>query len=199
MSTLSNDSILSGKLAAFLSGDQRAGDALYRMTRNAILAKARKRAPDLRNDLEDVVQEVFLIMKEGPARFDAARGSARAFISTILVPAGVDRVRAKMARPGAVTRSRREKHKAAITLSTIPDPRRNPDSTPVEGYGSPQAIEAACDAHAIWNRATPRMKLILGGLVEGKTQNEIAAETGMDRFRVIRMIAGLQRQFAVAA
>jgi RNA polymerase sigma-70 factor (ECF subfamily) len=186
-------------LVAFLGGDQRAGDALYRAMRPAILATARKRAPDLRNDFGDVANEVFILALEAPQRFNPARGSARAFILSILVPEAVKRVRAHMARAGTVTRQYRKKDKAVITLSTIPDPLPNPTSIPVAGYGSPQAIEAMCDAHAMWERATPQMKLILGGLVEGKTQNEIATDTGMDRFRVIRMITGFQRQFSAAA
>jgi RNA polymerase sigma-70 factor, ECF subfamily len=194
-----DDSILNQNLVAFLGGDQRAGAALYRKMRPSILAVARERAPDLRNDLGDVANEVFILMMEAPQRFDPARGSARAFISTVLIPEAIQRVRAKMARPGTTTRLHREKFKPVSSLSTIPDPLPNADLIPSAGYGSPQAIEAACDAHVIWERATPPMKLILGGLLEGKTQNEIATEAGMDRFRVIRMIAGLQRQFAAAA
>lgn len=199
MSTPPDNSILNQRLAAFLGGDQRAGDALYRMTRTSITALTRKRAPDLRNDLEDVANEVFVLMKEAPKRFDPDRGSALVFIMTILVPEAIQRVRAQMARPGAVTRRHREKNKQTVTLSTIPDPIPGPDSIPVAGYGSPEAIEAACDAHMIWDRATPPMKVILGGMIEGRTQNEVAADTGMDRFRVIRMIAGLRRQFSEAA
>ncbi len=43
------------------------------------------------------------------------------------------------------------------------------------------------------------MRVVLGGMIEGRTQNEIAANMGVDRFRVVRMIAGLQRDLDVAA
>lgn len=195
-----DDSSLNQKIVAFLGGDQSAGAVLYSALHASLLVLARKRAPDLRNDLEDIPNEVFILLMEGPQRFDPARGSARIFISTILLPEAIQRIRAKMARPGITTRCRHRKGmRPAIGLSIIPDPLPNPDMMSSVGYGSPQAMEAACDARAIWARATPPMKLILGGLLEGKKQSEIAAQVGMDRFRVIRMIAGLQRQFATAA
>jgi hypothetical protein len=80
----------------------------------------------------------------------------------------------------------------SINLTDVPE-------VHAAGYGSASAMEAACDARLIWSRATPPMRLIIGGLMDGKKQGEIATETGMNRFQVARMVAGLQRQFAPAA
>jgi RNA polymerase sigma-70 factor (ECF subfamily) len=193
-----DDSNLTKYLVAFLCGDRRAGGNLYKLVRPAICVVARSRAPDLRNDIDDIVNEVFLMMLESPHRFDSTRGSARVFITSILVPEAVERVRSKMARPGTTTRRR---DVGRLPLTTFPrlDPVPLPELIPAVGYGSPEAIEAVCEAHAILSRVTPPMRLIIGGLMEGKTQSEISYDTSFDRFRVIRMIAGLQRQFAAVA
>jgi hypothetical protein len=70
---------------------------------------------------------------------------------------------------------------------------------PSAGYGSPEAVEAACDAHVIWSRAEPPMRLIIGGLLDGEKLVDIAAAMKVDRFKVARMIGGLQRQWGTAA
>jgi hypothetical protein len=69
---------------------------------------------------------------------------------------------------------------------------------PAVGYGSPEAMEAACDAHVIWSRATPPVRVIIGGLMEGKGQTDIASEIMIDRFKVARLIKTL-RKFVHAA
>lgn len=69
---------------------------------------------------------------------------------------------------------------------------------PSVGYGSPEAIEAACDVRAIWNWAPPPLRVVMGGLWEGKAQVDIAAAMNLDRFKVARMIKTLHK-FAAAA
>ncbi len=188
---------LNNDLVAFLAGDQRAGAAIYSCLKTRLPHQVRRHAPDLPRDIaEDVVTEVFVLMMERRAVFDPARGSAQAFITSTVLPEAVRHIRAENARPGAPKRQR----KPGVTGTFAPTPSVDdlPEMHSV-GYGSPSAIEAACDAHAIWSHATPPMRLIIGGLMEGKTQSEIASGIGMDRFRVARMITGLQRQFAAVA
>ncbi len=193
-----DDYNLNQTLASFMAGDSPAGRVLFIKAKKFILALIRARASDLRNDHGDILDEVFILMMEAPTRYDPQRGSARSFITTVLVPEAIRRVRAKSARPGSKTRREAVKNIMGPTFP-MPDPLPNPEAIPSAGYGSPQAIEAACDAHAILMRATPPMRLIVGGLMDGKTQLEIGGELKMDRFRVARRIAGLQRQFAAVA
>ena len=61
-------------------------------------------------------------------------------------------------------------------------PIRGPDPTPIDR-----------------SRAEPSMRILIGGLVDGKSQNEMASELKSDRFEVARMFKSLQNQFAHAA
>jgi RNA polymerase sigma-70 factor (ECF subfamily) len=181
---------------SFLAGDHRAGAALYDRLRVPLLRKVRRHAPDLPEDVaEDAVTEVFVLMMENRAAFNPARGSAQAFITAALVPEAVRHIRAENARPGAPKRQRKPGAAKAslptVSLDEVFEMRG-------EGYGSPEAMEAACDAHVIWSRATPPMRVAIDGLMEGKTQVVIASEMRVDRFKVARMIKTL-RQFACAA
>src|ERR1700730_15145781 len=111
-------SILNQIFIAFLAGDSRAGGAVYTQMSAAVLAVVRNRASDLVNDREDVLNETFVLMMEAPHRFDPARGSAAAFLTTVLVPDAIQRVRSKMVRPG--TRTRRRKATEPLTEATFP-------------------------------------------------------------------------------
>lgn len=194
-----DDSNLNQSLVAFLAGNRRAGEAIYTQMRAAILAIVRDRGPDLANDREDVLNEIFVLMMEAPQRFDLGRGSARVFITSVILPEAMQRVRAKMARPGTTTRRRKVVEPAREATFPMPDPAPAPETVEAVGYGSPAAIEAACDARVIWFRATPSVRLVIGGLMNGNSQIEIAAETRTDRFKVARIIKLLEREFAIAA
>jgi hypothetical protein len=188
---------LNNDLIEFLAGNGRAGAAVYPRLKGPLLRQVRRHAPDLPRDIaEDAVIEVFVLMMERRAIFDPARGSAQAFVTSTLLPESVRRIRAENARPGAPKRQRKQggagTFAPTLSLDDVPEHHGT-------GYGSPAAMEAVCDAHAIWLRATPPMRLIIGGLMDGETQSEIAEGVGMDRFRVARMITGLQRQFAAVA
>jgi hypothetical protein len=104
-------------------------------------------------------------------------------------------VRAENAPPGAPKRQRKPG-------ATAPTPTLSLDAAAdvqIAGYGSPVAMEATCDAHTVWSSAKPTMRLMIGGLIEGKTQVDIASELKIDRFTVARMIKTLQHQFENAA
>jgi DNA-directed RNA polymerase specialized sigma24 family protein len=187
-----DDSNLNQNLVAFLGGNRRAGDAIYKQMRAAVLAIVRDRAPDLANDREDVLNEIFVLMMEAPHRFDPARGSARIFITSVMLPDAMQRVRAKMARPGTTTRRRKVVEPAREATFPMLDPAPAPETVEVIGYGSPSAMEAAYDARAIWSSAPAPLRLIMGGLMDGQTQVDIAAEMKIDRFKVMRMVKMLR-------
>ncbi|MEA2906271.1 MAG: polymerase sigma-70 factor, subfamily [Alphaproteobacteria bacterium] len=192
-----DDSTLNQTLASFLDGDTRAGAILFAKTKKPILAVVRARVPDLRNDHDDIVSEVFVLMMESSARFDPARGSALSYIKAVLVPEAIRRVRAKSARPGSKTRRAAPKVEVTPTFPML-DPAPEPESVPIAGYGSAEAMEAACDAHLIWLRAPPPIRLTIVGLMDGQSLIDMATEMKIDRFKVARRIKAL-RQFANAA
>lgn len=188
---------LDSELTSFLAGDDRAGAALYKRLKVPLLRQVRRHAPDLPRDIaEEAVTGVFVLMMENRNRFDPARGTAQAFISATLLPEAVRRIRADNAQPGQPKRHRKPGTTPLLTPATGLD---DVPEAHAAGYGSASAMEAACDARLIWSRATPPMRLIIGGLMDGKKQGEIAADIGMNRFQVARMVAGLQRQFMAVA
>jgi hypothetical protein len=73
-----------------------------------------------------------------------------------------------------------------------------PETVRVLGYGSPEAMEAASDAHVIWSRATPPMRSVIRALMDDKSQVNLASEMKSDRFKVARMIK-TWRKFVIAA
>ncbi|WP_448040526.1 RNA polymerase sigma factor [Bradyrhizobium liaoningense] len=194
-----NPSNLNQNFIAFLAGDSRAGKSVYAEMRTIILTVVRKRAADLVNDCEDVLNEAFVLMLEAPDRFDPARSSASTFIMSVLVPDAIQRVRAKMARPGSTTRRRMTGEPAIEATFPMPDPMPAPETVPIVGYGSAPAIEAASDARIIYTRATRQLRLVIGGLFDGKSQTDIAAEMWLDRIKVVRMIKSLKEELSCAA
>jgi RNA polymerase sigma-70 factor, ECF subfamily len=114
----------------------------YLQMRPTILAIVRNRAPDLANDRDDVLNETFVLLMEVPSRFDPARGSASAFITSVIVPDAIQRVRAKMARPGSMTRRRKAAEPVLKATFAMQDPMPAPETVQVLGYGSPEAMEA---------------------------------------------------------
>jgi hypothetical protein len=189
-------SILDIDFVSFLAGNERAGAALYERLKVPLLRQVHRYASDLPLDIaEDAVMEVFAVMMEQGSAFDPARGSAQAFVTAKLLPEAVRRVRAENARPGAPKRQR----KTGASKTPAPVALEEAHEMPAVGYGSPAAMEAACDAHVIWSWATPSVRVIIGGLVEGKAQVDIASEMNLDRFKVGRMIKTMQHRVADAA
>jgi RNA polymerase sigma-70 factor, ECF subfamily len=180
----------------FLAGDQCAGARLYALLKDGLLHRIRRNAPDLSRDLaEDAVMQVFALMMERRATFNPARGSAQGFIAGTLVPEAVRSVRAENSPPGAPKRQRKPGAKASaptVSLEAVAE-------VHTAGYGSPEAMEAACDAHIIWSCAKPGMRVMIGGLMDGRAHVDIASELKIDRFTVARMFKTLQHQFAKAA
>lgn len=184
MPTLDPDT-LNGDLIALLAGDQQAGNAVYSKIRAAIRNVARKYGLEV-NDRDDVLNEAILLMLEAPERFDPERGSAVAFILTVVIPEAIQRVRSKMAKPGTTTRRRKPNPCGSVSWSL--ERLSDPQSVPVMGYGSHSAMEAACDAHIVWSRSNAQVRQIVAAYAEGRNFREIAAELNIDRFKVARSI-----------
>lgn len=106
--------------------------------------------------------------------------------------ATIRRVRAKSARPGS--KKRRTVVKAPVEQPTFPmhDPISVAEAVPSAGYGSPEAIEAACDAHVIWSRSSPFTRVAIEGLMDGQSLVDIASDMKADRFKVARAIKALR-------
>jgi DNA-directed RNA polymerase specialized sigma24 family protein len=158
---------------------------------------AHRRAPELPPDVaEDVVMEMFVLIKEHGAKFNPNRGSARAFITATLLPEAIRRVRAENVPPGAMKRSRKP---GAPKWAPPALPLDDALDAPLLGHGSHESMEAICDLNVIWARTSPVFRILIGGLAEGLNQAEIASEMDVNRFKIARMMTELQRQFADAA
>jgi hypothetical protein len=116
-------------------------------------------------------------------------------------PSDCDQYTTQLAGPacfgGSLIETRRKKPRREPTFAmqnAIPAP----ETVRVLGYGSPEAMEAASDAHVIWSRATPPMRSVIRALMDDKSQVNLASEMKSDRFKVARMIK-TWRKFVIAA
>lgn len=84
-------------VAAVREGDHAALEELFCRHRSACLSLARRVVvnPQL---AEEIVQEAFLRLWNGPDRFDAARGTLRSYLFSIVHSATIDVVRSERAR-----------------------------------------------------------------------------------------------------
>ena len=77
-------------------GDERAFEALYRLTSGALLGICLRVLAD-RGEAEDVLQEVYVTIWNKAAQFDALRSSAMTWLGTIARNRSIDRLRAQPA------------------------------------------------------------------------------------------------------
>jgi RNA polymerase sigma-70 factor (ECF subfamily) len=85
---------LAALLGQVATGDQAAFDALYDQVAAAVFGVTRSVVRDL-SQSEEVTQEVFVEVWRTASRFDRARGSAMAWVTTIAHRRAVDRVRSE--------------------------------------------------------------------------------------------------------
>ena len=102
-------------------------------------------------------------------------------------------MRAQNAPPGAPKRQRKP---GVAKISAQPECLEDVPDLRAVGYGSQEAMEAVCDAHVIWSRATLPMRVIIGGLTDGKSKVDMASDAKTDRFMVARINKAWQRQLA---
>ena len=116
-----------------------------------------------RGEAEDVVHDVFLTLWCRPVCFDAERGTARAWLMTVVRNRAMDHLRRRFARADL-----------ADVLDRLPDP----------GHaGAADALESTVRAERLWQLVDdlPRAQadLIRRAFARGQTHQEIALETGL--------------------
>lgn len=115
-----------------------------------------------RADAEDAVQDIFVDVWRSAARFDAAQGSEKVFISTIARRRLIDRIR----------RGR---------MNAMMDGEEALDDIRFAERGNEGEIRVEAErAAAVVARLRPEQRKVLRmGLLEGLTHSEIASATGM--------------------
>ncbi|HET7204605.1 MAG TPA: sigma-70 family RNA polymerase sigma factor [Steroidobacteraceae bacterium] len=113
-------------------------------------------------DAEDAVQEIFVDVWRSAARYDAAQGSEKVFVSTIARRRLIDRIRR-----GRM--SRMMDGEEALEDVRFAEP----------GNGGEVRAEAERAAKVVARLRPDQRKVLRMGLLEGMTHSEIAAATGM--------------------
>ena len=144
--------IARGENAAFAECVDRYGDLVWGLSRRMTRTPA---------DAEDATQEIFLNLWKSAARYDALKGSEAVFIATIARRTLIDRLRHKQRRPVEVPMDDFE------TASW---------STPARDESSAEAERAAA---ALAQLRPEQQQVISLAVVDGLSQSEIAAQTGM--------------------
>lgn len=169
--------------------------------------------------LEEVVNEVYLILRERPPGFDPQRAPAHVYLRMIVRDA-VKRVAADYCPPGRKTRAAstdiEERRGALLTLEAKSGDRFDSDSEEQPGPMLSFEVEAAdgfdcdhraeltiyqrCDVRTIFDRA-PRM--LASALVRlycnGESTEDVAASMGITRFALARQIKAFAGTFRGAA
>lgn len=134
-------------------------------------------------DAEDANQEIFLEIWKSAARYDRAMGKETTFIATIARRRLIDRVRAANREP--VTEPYEE---------TLPD-----DSAAADDDAGAIAVDMANAERVLATLAPAQREVLLLGIVEGMTQQEIATATGKPLGTVkTQMRRGLKRLREIA-
>jgi len=113
-------------------------------------------------DAEDATQEIFLEIWKSAARYDSSMGKESTFITTIARRRLIDRVRASSRRPES----------QEYDDSLVADP------TTVHESAGAVAADIATAQRALAQLGDDQRKILLLGIVEGMTHNEIAMQTG---------------------
>ncbi len=112
-------------------------------------------------DAEDAVQEIFIDLWRSAGRFRAHIGSETLFVATIARRRLIDRLRRHSRAPAS----------DPMDLSYLADP----DAA----QAGERASEAALAAKAIGNLPEDQRRVLVLGIVEGRTHSEIAEHTGL--------------------
>lgn len=182
---------------AFINGDSEARETLPLRLHDKLLQEAREQARELSEDqLEDIVQEVWLLIL-GPrgAGWNRDRGSAWSFLRQLIKDAA-RAVRATYAPPGVRTRLPTKQARDAdglasrctITLEELPM-----NEEPCVQAGS---AEARAELRLVSGQADPAaLHAIYQIEVEGEPVNDVAAELGVSRFHLRRLILAAKETF----
>ena len=144
--------ISQGDHTAFSECVDRYGDLVWSLARRMTRSSA---------DAEDATQEIFLSVWKHAARFDEQKGSEATFIATLARRALIDRLRQKGRRP------------VEVSMDDI-----EPMTWDEPAQGETRA-EAERAAFAMSKLRPEQQHVISLAIVEGLSQSEIAALTGM--------------------
>jgi len=142
-----------GENTAFAECVDRYGDLVWGLTRRMTRNSA---------DAEDATQEIFLNLWKSAARYDELKGSEAVFIATIARRTLIDRLRQKQRRPIEVP--------------------MDEDFEPVSWTASARdenSVEAEQAAAALATLRPEQQRVITLAIMDGLSQSEIAAQTGM--------------------
>ncbi len=114
-------------------------------------------------DAQDATQDIFLQIWRSAARFDASKGSEKAFIATIARRRLIDRLRKSAAEPPMDSSDE--------TLESV--------AWSDSGSGAETSIEAAQAMQALAELQPEQRQVLELGLLHGLTQSEIAKRLGM--------------------
>ncbi|MBV9783699.1 MAG: hypothetical protein JO264_07745 [Acidisphaera sp.] len=144
----------------------------------------------------EVVQEAMLALLASPHRFDAARGSATAFLRQIV------REAVRTVRAAYMPAGNRKRQNAARPVVSVPVE----DLTVKEVQqfaqardGSAAAIEARCDVIMLAPQIGRDIALMIMRLAEDEPKIEIAAAFDLDRFALDRRLRRCRRELRLAA
>lgn len=147
-------------LERIAAGERSAFDECVRQYGDLVWSIARKMSRSTA-DAEDAVQEIFLKLWRSAARFDHARGSETVFIATVARRALIDRIRSARRRP------------QEIPIEEVQEIAQSGAS------GAEACVEARRAAQALEQLRPEQRQVIALAVVNGLSQSEIAAQTGM--------------------
>jgi RNA polymerase sigma-70 factor (ECF subfamily) len=142
--------------------DQRALTDLYQRHAGTARAVAHRLLYD-QAEAEDVVQDVFLTLWRRPNHFDPHRGTGRAWLLTVVRNRSRDQLRRRIPREDVTE-----------LAELLPDP---------ETVDALEELDAATRRELLWRHVDSlppeQASLIQRAYVQGRTHQEIAAETGL--------------------
>ena len=178
-----DDAVLAGAIAR---GDQAALNAVYERHAGSCFGLARRILLE-RSLAEEIVQEVFVRLWREPERFDATRGTLRAFLLAQVHGRSVDLLRAETARRNREQRDARREPAAIDDLE-----RKVLDLAQAEAVRAALATLASGEREAIelayFGGHTYRDVAVLLEVPEGTVKSRIRA--GLHRLRAALIEAG---------
>jgi hypothetical protein len=136
-------------------------------------------------DPAEVQQEAMSALLASPHRFDAARGSASAFLYQVV------REAARTVRSTYVTAGNRKRQGSSPPVLSVPV--EDLSSADEERFAqakrsSAVAVEARCDVVMLAPRIPQKLALIFIRLADGEAKTRTAAEFNLDRFKLERLL-----------
>jgi RNA polymerase sigma-70 factor, ECF subfamily len=142
------------------TGDQRALRTVYELVSTRAMAIALRLLGD-RSEAEDIVQDAFIEVWRRASQYQTARGSADAFVLTIVRSRAIDRLRAR----GTSNRVAAEARREPLPEPASPDP-------------AGERVDRERVVAALASLPPEQKRVVELAYYEGLSQSEIAARTG---------------------